>query len=102
MYLKSLLPTGHEEYAGYRLRDIPQRIIDYYNLETLARNGHVYARIAKAWYGLKQAGKIAHDDLCERLAAHGYHKTNTDGLFRHESRDISFTLVVDKFGIKHQ
>lgn len=36
------------------------------------------------------------------LAQHGYHQTkHTSGLFAHESRGISFTLVVDDFGIKY-
>ena len=28
-------------------------------------------------------------------------KTSTDGLFKHMQRDVSFTLVVKDFGIKH-
>ena len=33
---------------------------------------------------------------------HGYvQANNTDGLFNHVTRDISFTLVVDDFGIKY-
>ena len=63
--------------------------------------GFVYAKINKAWFGLKQSEKIAHDDLVQHLKKHGYHQAkNTDGLFVHEIRDISFTLFVDDFGIK--
>ena len=65
-------------------------------------DGYVYAKINRAWYGLKQSGRIAHDDLVEHLAKHNYVKTeHTEGLFRHKTREISFTLVVDDFGIKH-
>ena len=35
-----------------------------------------------------------------RLEHHGYIKAGvTDGLFKHKTRDISFTLVVDDFGV---
>ena len=59
------------------------------------------ARAKKAWCGLKQAGKIAHDDLVKRLKAHGHEKvTTTEGHFRHETQDIDFALVVDDFPIQ--
>lgn len=64
-------------------------------------NGYVYAKVKKAWYGLKQSGRIAHDDLEEHLAKKGYHKTRTEGLFKHETRDLAFTLVVNNFAIKY-
>lgn len=52
-------------------------------------------------YGLPQAGKIANDLLTERLREHGYHKCQfTQGLWKHVWRPITFTLVVDDFGIK--
>ena len=46
-------------------------------------------------------------DTCQqktqaKLAPHGYHKCiNTPGLWYHESQPISFTLVVDDFGVKY-
>jgi hypothetical protein len=66
-------------------------------------NGFVYAKINKAWYGLKQSGHIAHDDLVAHLKKFGYVKAKrTEGLFVHNTRKISFTLVVDDFGIKFE
>ena len=39
--------------------------------------------------------------MIDHLASHGYHESKlTKGLFKHETQDISFTLVVDDFGIK--
>ena len=100
MYLGSDLPES--EYVRFQSNLIPQAIKDHYGLDKLAgRNSYVYAKVNKAWYGLKQAGKIAHDDLVQRLATHGYKKTVAEGYFRHETRDISFTLVVDDFLIKY-
>ena len=101
MYLESFLPDP--EFVRFRLELIPADIIATYNLKALAtKNGFVYARVNKAWYGLKQAGKIAHDDLVARLASAGYQKAPLlEGYFAHETRDISFTLVVDDFLIKY-
>jgi len=101
MYLKSWLPKP--QYVRFRYCEIPHKIKVQYNLASLVHNGYVYARIDKAWYGLKEAGKIANDDVISLLATHGYHQSkHTSGLFTHTTRDISFTLVVDDFGIKYQ
>ena len=52
-------------------------------------------------YGLPQAGKLAHDQLVERLATEGYYPVQfTEGLWRHVWRPLTFTLVVDDFGVK--
>ena len=102
MYLGSDLPEA--EYVRFRLNLIPGAFIQAYKLNELATpNGFVYARVNKAWYGLKQAGKIAHDDLVQRLAEAGYKKAAlVEGYFKHETRDIDFTLVVDDFLIRYQ
>jgi hypothetical protein len=53
-------------------------------------------------YGLPQAGILANQLLALRLAIHGYHqKTLTPGLWRHVTRPIQFTLVVDNFGVQY-
>ena len=45
---------------------------------------------------------LANKLLKQRLAKHGYYKVaHTPGLWKHISRPISFTLVVDDFGIKY-
>ena len=99
MYLCSLLPES--QYVRFDVKLIPQEIIDYYDLYDKIHNGYVYARVKKAWYGLKEAGKIAHDDLVAHLKQYGYTETTTPGYFRHDTRPICFTLVVDDFGIKY-
>jgi hypothetical protein len=53
-------------------------------------------------YGLPQAGILAFNQLKTHLTTHGYAPcTNTPGLWTHSTRDITFTLVVDDFGIKY-
>ena len=71
-------------YTNYRLRkpelikvhisDIPQEIIDEYNVMIYANgDGFVYVEIMGAMYGLKQAGKISNDDIIEYLKEFGYY-----------------------------
>jgi len=53
-------------------------------------------------WGLPQAGILANKLLRKWLAPHGYYEcTNTQGLWTHEWCPITFTLVVDDFGVKH-
>ena len=100
MYLMSDLPDA--KYVRFCFALIPSCIVAYYHLNDFVVDGFVYAKVKKAWYGLKQAGKIAHDNLVQHLSKHGYVKAAfTDGLFFHKTRNISFTLVVDNFGIKY-
>jgi hypothetical protein len=53
-------------------------------------------------YGLPQAGIIAQELLEERLIIAGYHQSKlTPGYSTHGWYPISFTLVVDDFGVKY-
>ncbi len=53
-------------------------------------------------YGLPQAGIIAQDLLTKRFNKAGYRQSKiTPGYWRHDWRLISFTLVVDDFGVKY-
>ena len=51
------------EYMRMKLHDIPDEIINQYNLLALSTDGWVYMQIEKGMPGLKQAGKIANDRL---------------------------------------
>jgi len=95
-------PMERYEYMAILLADIPETIIQQYNLLEKAHNGVVYVEIRKGMYGLPQAGRIANDKLVPILAKAGYHQAeHTPGLFTHEWRPIAFSLVVDDFGIKY-
>ena len=77
------------------------RVAEKYNLRDLAADSWVYIKIVKGMYGLPQAGKIANDLLQKRLKEHGYHQCQfTPGLYKHVWRPVTFTLVVDDFGVK--
>jgi hypothetical protein len=96
-------PMARYEYMRLRIADMPDNVIEHYNLRDKATpNGYVYCEIQKGMYGLPQAGIIAQQLLEERLKKHGYHQSQTTpGLWKHDTRPISFSLVVDNFGVKY-
>ena len=53
-------------------------------------------------YGLPHAGNLGHDILEKCLNEVGYHQSPiVPGLWKHTTRPIQFTLVVDDFGVKY-
>jgi hypothetical protein len=69
-------PFSRFEYMKMLLSRFPEEIVQKYNLNAFAVDGWVYIEIRKGMYGLKQAG-----------------------LWLHNTRPISFTLVVDDFTV---
>ncbi len=58
--------------------------------------------LRRAVWGLPQAGILANKCLKWKLAPFRYHKwKNTPGLWYHDTKNITFTLVVDNFGVKY-
>lgn len=78
---------------------IPQEIINKYDvMKLVAIDGYVYVEITGAMYGLAQSGRIANQDLQKHLAKYEYYPSRrTPGLWKHRTRKINFTLVVDDF-----
>jgi hypothetical protein len=84
------------------LASLPQETIEKYDLNELAQDGKFYIEIQKGMYGLPQAGILANELLQRNLAQDGYRPTtHTHGLWTHDTRPISFSLVVDDFGVKY-
>ena len=53
-------------------------------------------------YSLSHAGIIAQKLLEEWLENHGYRQSDkTPGFWKHDTQPISFTLIVDDFGVKY-
>ena len=100
-YLNS--PLLCPELIKIKLSDIPEEIINEYNLhEKYTSAGHVYIVADKSMYGLPQAGIIANKLLEKHLNEHGYRQSKLlPGLWKHDTRPIQFTLVVDDFGVKY-
>lgn len=90
------------EYMRMPITLIPKEIIDQYNLLPLVHDGYIYMEIRKGMYGLPQAGILANKKLTKHLEPYGYVPTkHTPGLWQHQTRPITFSLVVDDFGIKY-
>jgi hypothetical protein len=84
------------------LSSLPQETIDKYDLLNLAQDGKVYIEIQKGMYGLPQAKILANKLLQRNLAKDGYRPTqHTHGLWIHDTRPVSFSLLVDDFGVKY-
>jgi hypothetical protein len=90
------------EYMVINLASLPQETIEKYDLIELSQDVKVYINIQKGMYGLPQAGILANELLQRNLAKYGYRpSTHTHGLWTHDTRPISFSLVVDDFGVKY-
>jgi hypothetical protein len=95
-------PMARKEYMRIPLASIPQSIIDQYALHDKAHKILVLVEICKGMYGLPQAGILAFNQLKTHLATHDYAPcTHAPGLWTHSTRDITFSLIVDDFGIKY-
>jgi hypothetical protein len=82
---------------------MPEDVIAHYKLSKIATpEGYIYCEIQKGMYSLPQAGIIAQQLLKERLQTDGYRQSKTTpGLWQHDTRPISFSLVVDDFRVKY-
>jgi hypothetical protein len=99
-YLNTILDRA--EYMKLALSLVPQEIIDKYGLAEKAKNCRVYIQRNKGMYGLPKSGRLANDVLVKRLAPHGYRPVcYTHGLWKHDTRPVTFTLAVNNFGIKY-
>eukprot|EP00957_Ditylum_brightwellii_P114537 8733037-Ditylum_brightwellii.AAC.1 len=95
-------PMERQEFMQLPLQIIPQEILEAYNLTSKVHNGKVYIQIKTSMYGIPQAKILANKLLTKRLAEHGYPSCQQNSsLWKYDWRPISFTLVVDDFGIKY-
>ena len=100
LYLTAAL--DYYEYMKIPVTLFPEWIKKLYNLDTHARDGLVFLEIRCAVWGLPQASILANKLLQKRLAPHGYYEcVNTPGLWRHVTRPVTFSLVVNDFGITY-
>jgi hypothetical protein len=91
------------EYMRLRIVDMPEDVIAHYKLTDITtHDGYIYCKIQKGMYGLPQAKIIAQQLLKKCLKAHRYRQsTIPPGLWKHDTRPISFSLVVNDFGVKY-
>ena len=104
-YLGTDMPDP--EYLKLYLEGYPPSLLVDLDLTQYAKYGstdrpYMYAAIVKTMPGLPQSGWLSQTRLIDHLGSGGYRQTSTPMLFRHEERDIDFTLVVDDFGVKYK
>ena len=64
-------------------------------------DGYVYYEMRKGMYRLKQAARLAFDNIVKLLAPHGYFRVQEyPGVWKHKTLTTVFTLCVDNFGTK--
>lgn len=96
-YLHSKLPRP--EYMRIHRKHVPLAIQSAYSIDW--QNDFALLEITMGIYGLPQAGLLANMALVQHLKQHDYIQTpNTPCLFKHATRPVYFTLVVDDFLIK--
>ena len=102
-YLNTPMPMPRHEYMRLKMSDIPEDVIQFYNLNSKATSdGYIYVSIRLGMYGLPHAGIMAQQLLEERLNKQGYFQSKLcPGYWKHKSRPISFTLCVDDFCVKY-
>ena len=82
---------------------LPDEMITHYKLKDIADDGYVYCKIQRGMYGLAKAGILDNKLLSSRLEQEGYYQFKfTPSLWCHTWRPITFTLVVDSFGVKFE
>ena len=88
------------EYLRIPINLIPKEFIDECKLDGMVIDGHIHDIVQNGMHGLPQSGLIANELSRKRLELHGYYETSTLGLWKYQSRDTYFTLIVDDFGVK--
>ena len=95
-------PMKEDEYMKVTYKHFPDNIRTRYKLhEKVTASRHIYLKIKKGMYGLKQATILAYDNLEKNLAQYGYRPiVGTTGMWEHDTRPTKLCVCVDDFGIK--
>ena len=65
-------------------------------------DSYVYCKIKQGMYGLKQAARLAYDNLKLHLSKHRYYPDKVaTNIWTHKERQTKFCLCVDDFGIQY-
>ena len=90
------------EYVSIAVKNIPSETMMEFDLHRYADSGNVLFQVDGTMYGHPVAGRIANEDLVSHLAQHGYiQDPNIPSFFENSLNKVSFTLVVDDFGVKY-
>jgi hypothetical protein len=97
-------PMDRKEYMKIAVDQFPEEARAQFINPGMVKNGHVLVEINKGIYGLAQAGRLAQDRLVALLEDNGYRPISplNPCIFKHENRDVTFSLVVDDFGVMYE
>ena len=103
-YLGALLPKS--ESMKIYLDHIPLSVLEELDISQFLKfdknnRPFMFFDIVKTVPGLPQSGLLSQQRLVTLLNSCDYFETDTPMLFRHATLPITFTLVVDDFGIKY-
>ena len=100
-YLNTPLDKPH--FLRMKLSHFPGDVTEHYNSkDKVDAKGTVYVKCVRGMYGLPHAGIIAQQLLQSRLNHHRYYQSRiTPGLWKHKTRPICVSLLVDDFGVKY-
>ena len=90
------------ELQSQKLSLFPQDSINLCNLKVITKDEKVLAEVCKGMHGLKQASKLAYDNLKLHLVSYGYTPIKfTPGLWTHKPSRLTFALIVNDFSMKY-
>ena len=100
-FLQTEMPTC--EYMRIHNKYFVKNLRKKYNINAIVANdGFVYCRIKKGMYGLRQAARLAYDNLKLHLAKYGYFPDPiATNIWKHKERKTKFSLCVDDFGVQY-
>ena len=95
--------SGRKEYMRIPLKYFSDKDMEKYNVNNFIKEGDksVLVEISGNMYGLVNAAHVAQKDIVKLLNANGFIETNTPQLYKHKTKNIQFSLVVDDFGVKY-
>ena len=81
-----MTPLSRPEYIRVSIRDIPEEIIQEYNLNSIVTaDVMIYIEANRGLYGLPQAGLLAKKLLEKHFNKRGYHQSKlVPGLWKHK------------------
>ena len=90
------------KYVHIKFSDIPQEVIEEYDLSKASQNGWICFEILRGCYGLPQSSRLANNFLRTRLNKAGYYEAAaTTDIWGHNWCPVQFVLLVDNFGIEY-
>ena len=95
-------PFKRLEDVKLNMNEIPDKIKAKDNLHNKAIEGHGYVEVRKTMYGRPRSGLLSKELLEKRPGKQDYYQSKlVPGLWKHNTRSIQCTLVVEDLGVKY-